>query len=171
MSVRDVPAPKLAVALHYVIARTHGLGFGAVKLNKTIFAADRESYRRYGRTVTGAVSYEKQKRGPVPNGVLKALAQLKKAGLVRDHQAMTSVGTRKEYLALTQPDLSNLTKEDVDVLSQAISVLRGLTADEASDQTHDALWDEVEMFGQIPISAAAFRPTEIDDDVLAWARA
>ena len=169
MDSATVPAPRLAPVLHYVIARTVGADFGAVKINKAVVAADREFFRRFGRTITGAASFQKQQHGPVPNGVLKALKALSVAGSVSKRSVMTPVGTRDEYLAHKEPDISAFTAEEVDVMNMAIASLERVTARQASEQTHDSLWEEVEMAGQIPVKAAAFSPSQVDEDTLAWA--
>ena len=169
MDIASIPSPRLCAVMHYVVARTAGAGFGAVKLNKAIVAADREFYRRYGRTVTGAASFQKLQHGPVPNGIRVAGKQLKDDGKIADHRVLTPVGTRAEFISLHEPDLRGFSAEEIDVLNMAIASLERLSAQEASDQTHDALWDETEMTGQIPVSAAAFPPGQIDPEALAWA--
>jgi hypothetical protein len=171
-SPHEEPAPKLAPVLHYIIARSAGLGFGEVKINKVVVEADAESYRRYGKTITGADSFQKQQYGPVPNGVLKALSVLKRSGKIVENPVQTPLGTREEYLPLQEPNLDEFSGQEVDVINMAIARLQRITALAASERTHDALWDETPMFGQIPIPAAAFRPSEvISDDVLSWALA
>jgi hypothetical protein len=171
ISAAQTPAPRLKAVLHYVIARVDGYGFGQVKLNKTVVRADIEFYRRFGRTITGAKSFQKQQLGPVPNGVLKSLKTLRDEGKVVSRNVSTSVGPRKEFAPLAEPPVSEFTAEEIDVLNIAISHLQRVTASEASDETHDLLWDEVTMMDQIPVSAAAFKPSQIDSDVLAWALA
>jgi hypothetical protein len=167
----EQPAPRLEAVLHYVIARTMALEFGAIKINKTIVGADAEFFRRYGRTITGANAFQKQQFGPVPNGVVKALASLKRAKKILPNPVYTPAGPREEYLSLEEPDVAQFDATEIDVMSIVIAGLQRLTANAASERTHDALWDEVPMFGQIPIQAAAFKPTEVDQDVLTWALA
>lgn len=169
MDAASVPAPRLAPVLHYVIARSQGADFGAVKINKAVVAADREAFRRFGCTITGASSFQKQQLGPVPNGVLKALKELRASGAVSKQSVLTPVGTRDGYLSHVEPDLSGFSAREVDVLNLAIASLERVSAHEASEQTHDALWEEVDMLGQIPVRAAAFPPSQVDEDTLAWA--
>jgi hypothetical protein len=157
--------------LHYVIARTAGREFGEIKINKTVVEADAEFYRRYGRTITGAEAFQKQKFGPVPNGVLKALGSLKRAGIISPRPVQTPNGPREEYVALAEPEIAQFTGEEIDVMNVAIGVLERFTARGSSERTHDVLWEEVPMFGQIPIRAAAFAPCEVDQDTLTWALA
>lgn len=169
MNAAAIPAPRLVPVLHYVIARSQGAEFGAVKINKAVVAADRESFRRFGCTITGAESFQKQQLGPVPNGVLRALKELRAAGAISKQSVLTPVGVREGYTSQAEPDLSSFSAREIDVLNLAIASLERLSANEASEQTHDALWDEVEMFGQIPVKATAFPPSQIDEETLAWA--
>ena len=165
----ETPAPRLVPVLHYVIARTAGRDFGEIKINKTIVEADAEFYRRYGRTITGAEAFQKLQFGPVPNGVLKAMGTLKRAKIITPRTVQTPRGPREEYVALAEPETSQFTGPEIDVMNVAIALLDRYTARGSSDRTHDALWDEVPMFGQIPIRAFAFAPCEVDQETLTWA--
>jgi hypothetical protein len=165
----ETPAPRLAPVLHYVIARSDGLGFGAVKLNKTVVRADVEFFRRYGKTITGAKSFQKQRLGPVPNGVVKVLKTLRAESKIAPRTVLTPAGERDEYVALIEPDVTKFTAAEIDVINLSISYLQRLSANQASEESHDALWEEADMFGQIPVRAAAFPPAPIDADTLSWA--
>lgn len=165
----QLPAPRLDLVLHYVIARTVGCDFGAIKINKAVVASDSEFYRRYGRTITGAEAFQKQQYGPVPNGVVKALKALRESGKIGRNPVQTPIGEREEYLPLVEPAVHEFSATEIDVMNVAIAGLLRFTAKGASDRTHDVLWDEIPMYGQIPIKAAAFAPVEADQDVLAWA--
>ncbi len=44
---------KTKTVIHYVISHTEPEKLGAVKLNKVMWRADVEHYRRYGKTITG----------------------------------------------------------------------------------------------------------------------
>jgi hypothetical protein len=167
--VFETPSPRLAPVLHYVIARSDGLGFGAIKLNKAVVRADVEFFRRYGKTITGAKSFQKQRLGPVPNGVLKALKRLVDDAKVAPRSALTPAGERNEYAALVEPDISRFTAAEIDVINLSISYLQRLSASRASEETQDVLWDEVDLLGQISVKAAAFPPAPIDEETLAWA--
>lgn len=171
MQIFERPAPRLGIVLHYVIARTAGRQFGGTKINKAVVAADTEFQRRYGRTITGAESFQKQKFGPVPNGVRKELGRLRASGKISNVPISTPVGVRDEYFSRVEPDLTAFEAREIDVLNLAISSLERLSANEASALTHDALWEEVEDFSQIPVNAAAFQPVEVDQEILSWALA
>ncbi|MBI1252086.1 MAG: DUF4065 domain-containing protein [Alphaproteobacteria bacterium] len=166
----ETPAPRLADVLHYVIARTEAYAFGQTKLYKVLWFADLEAFRRNGATITGASHYQKQKLGPIPNGALKALKELKESGRIAHHPVSTPFGQKNTYECLTTPSLDGFSPEEIDIIGVTIESLRSLDSDEVSNLTHDALWDEIDMFKQIPISAAAYRPEDVvDEETLAWA--
>ena len=107
--------------------------------------------------------------GPVPNGVVKALKRLTDEAKIAPRNVLTPAGERNEYAALAEPDVSSFTSAEVDVINLSISYLQRLSASRASEETHDALWDEIDLAGQIPVKAAAFPPAPIDEETLAWA--
>src|SRR5215831_1677028 len=70
---RIMSANRLAALAHYVIWRCNPAELGTVKLNKILWFADLEYYRRTGHTITGATAYTKLPHGPVAKGILEAL--------------------------------------------------------------------------------------------------
>ena len=70
------PDKKLAELILHVAIKSEGdPRFGMVKLNKLLFFADLEAYRRLGRSISDAV-YQRLEEGPAPRRmfpVLKAM--------------------------------------------------------------------------------------------------
>ena len=162
---------RTEVVAHYVIARAHPDKLGAVKLNKVMWFADLEAYRRFGRTVTGQLSYEKRQYGPVPNNIVKSIRRLEQADLIATRDVPTFGGTRREHVWLKKPDLSGFTAVEIDILNEAIDwVCEEHTAKSISALSHDALWEQAELGEQIPIGAATVVPDEIDGKDMEWAR-
>src|SRR5687767_11322566 len=83
---------------HYVIARSDPNKLGAVKLNKVMWFADLEAYRRFGRTITGQLSYEKRQHGPVPNKIVKSIRRLEQDEKIATRDVPTFAGTRREHV-------------------------------------------------------------------------
>ena len=155
---------------HYVMARSQPDRLGAIKLNKVMWFADREAYRRFGATITGQASYQKQRLGPVPNNIVRSVNRLEHDGKIVTRRAVTPIGVRREYLWLKQPDVSTFTPDEVDILNEAIDwVCNDHSAMSISDLTHDALWEAAELGEQIPIGAAIIAVDEVEADDLAWA--
>lgn len=156
---------------HYVIARSDENKLGAVKLNKIMWYADLEAYRRCGRTITGQTSYEKQKLGPVPNNIVRAIRHLEQTDVIKTRMVPTfGDRDRRQYVWLESPDLSVFTPDEVDILNEAINwVCDNHTAASISELTHDTLWEQAELGEQIPVGAATIVPDELDGDDIAWA--
>lgn len=155
---------------HYIIARADANKLGAVKLNKAMWFADLEAYRRFGKTITGQVSYEKRQHGPVPNKIVKSIRRLEQADKIATRDVPTFGGTRREYIWLKKPDVSVFSPDEVDILNEAITwVCEKHTAKSISELSHDTLWEQAELGEQIPVGAATVIPDEIAGADITWA--
>lgn len=171
-AVRSASQDRTEAVAHYIIARSQPDKLGAVKLNKVMWFADLESYRRCGHTITGQLSYQKQARGPVPNNIVRALNRLRDDDKIFTREVPVAGFMRREHLWLAQPDVSVFTPEEVDILNEAIDwVCNDHTARSISELSHDALWEEAELGEQIPIGAAAVAPDDLCGDDMQWALA
>lgn len=161
---------KLPKLVHYIVARARPDQLGATKLNKVLWFADLTYYRRYGRTISGASSYQKLQHGPVPNDVVRTVHLLKTEGKIAIRYADTPTGQRREFVWLEQPALDAFEAEEIDVLNEAIDwVCQNHSATSISALTHDALWQEIDMGSQIPVGAASVVADEVGDDDIEWA--
>lgn len=162
---------RTEVVAHYVIARANPNKLGSIKLNKVMWFADREAYRRFGRTLTGQLSYEKRQYGPVPNNIVRSTRKLEQDDAIATREVPTfGGGMRREYSLLKQPDVSAFSAEEVDILNEAIAwVCDDHTAASISELSHDALWQGAEIGEQIPVRAAVVIPDEVDGDDILWA--
>ncbi|HEX2764016.1 MAG TPA: Panacea domain-containing protein [Allosphingosinicella sp.] len=167
MAVQD----RTEAVAHYVIARADANKLGAVKLNKVMWFADLEAYRRLGHTITGQTSYEKRQHGPVPNKIVRSIRRLEQAEKIATRDVPTFGGiVRREHVWLKKPDVSGFTPDEVDILNEAIDwVCDHHTAHSISELTHDLLWEQAELGEQIPIGAATVIPDEIDGKDISWA--
>ncbi|MCW4462215.1 Panacea domain-containing protein [Sphingomonas sp. BT-65] len=155
---------------HYIIARADPNKLGAVKLNKVMWFADLEAYRRLGRTVTGQASYEKRQHGPVPNNIVRSIRRLEQSDKIATREVPTFGGTRREHVWLQKPDLSTFSADEVDILNEAIDWVCELhTARSISELSHDKLWENAEIGEQIPVGAAVVVPDDLDGTDIAWA--
>lgn len=156
---------------HYVIARADPNKLGAVKLNKVMWFADLEAYRRFGKTITGQCSYEKRQHGPVPNNIVRAIRHLEQNELIATRTVPTFGGMeRREHVWLKNPDVSVFSPHEVDILNEAINwVCDQHTAKSISELSHDTLWEQAEIGEQIPVGAATVVPDDLDGDDIAWA--
>lgn len=164
MKAHTIPADRLADTLHYLAARTLSHNLGLVRLYKALWLADIMHFRRTGRTITGATAYQKQRLGPVPNGALKAISALTAQGKAKMFSEPTPIAPMKMLVALSEPTIDAFDATEIHSISVALDIVRHMTADEASEMTHDALWSEIEMDGQIPIASAAIGELEEPND-------
>lgn len=155
---------------HYIIARADPNKLGAVKLNKVMWFADLEAYRRLGHTVTGQASYEKRQHGPVPNNIVRSIRRLEQSDKIATREVPTFSGIRREHVWLRKPDLSAFSADEVDILNEAIDwVCERHTARSISELSHDKLWENAEIGEQIPVGAAVVVPDDLDGSDIAWA--
>jgi hypothetical protein len=163
---------RLAAAAHYVIARTEPSELGATKLNKILWFADIDHYRRHGRTITGLSEYVRMPRGPVPDGISHALDILKEESSISERPARVYTYTRREFVWLKEPGLSRFDATEIDTLNVFIDIIRKQPAGFVSDVTHDdALWQELKDGNMMPVRAGAIITRPPSQEELEWAEA
>lgn len=163
---------RLATLAHYVIWRCDPADLGATKLNKVLWFADLESYRLTGRTITGAKSYQKRQYGPVPKGIMETLESLKSSAKISTSSENYFGFAKTMFMSLERPDISQLSAEEVAIVDMiAEAICRDHTAKSILDISHDALWEEIPLGGELPIGAAAMSPGEITPEDVEWAEA
>ncbi len=161
---------RLASAAHYVIARTEPSKLGATKLNKILWYADLEHYRKTGRSLTGAQSYVRLPRGPVPHCIDEALARLKADERIVERIARVHDYDRREFVWLQEPDLSAFDANQIDLLNVYIDLIKDMTAEKISAITHeDGLWKELDNGEPMPLGAGAVVPRVPTERELVWA--
>jgi hypothetical protein len=160
---------RLAALAHYIIWRCDPADLGSVKLGKILWFADLEHYRRTGRSITGATAYTKRQFGPVPKGILQALATL-------EHEHKVAVAKHNYYgypktmfLALERPDLQPFEADEIADVDAIADLVCKHTAASISEVTHDPLWEEIEIGADMPIGAASVIAGEITPEDITWA--
>jgi len=155
---------------HYVIARTPPDQLGATKLNKVLWWVDCAAYRHWGASISGLDTYIRLPNGPVPDGIREALDLLKRSGCVVEQSRPTPAGSRREFIALKEPPVAEFSAEEIDLIGQVITAVCCMTAAEASNASHDALWEEIPHLGLMPVAAGSVVTREVRPDDLAWAK-
>ena len=169
MSGSQTSRDRTEQVIHYIITHTRP-DLGATKLCKVMWFADVVHYRRHGESVSGQDSYERMPRGPVPNGFHDALRSLEKRKAIQKKPVTVFNFTRNEFHILERAKKKWFSKSAQKALHEAIETIRHLGAHEASEETHDFLWDELEDGEQMPIAAAAIVPAEVLPEHIEWAR-
>ena len=142
---------------------------GSTKLNKILFYADFEAYRKLGASISGEL-YQKLEHGPAPRRLLPAIEEMEAAG-------WCAWGTRDYYgfelrklLALREPDTSLFSGPELDIVNRVIQDLWELNATEVSDLSHRfAGWQAAELGETIPYETVFVgQPRPLSPEELAW---
>jgi uncharacterized phage-associated protein len=162
---------RLDKIIHYVIGVVPPDQLGSTKLAKMLWFADVEHYRLTGHTLSHADEYKKKDQGPLHADFYGAVDRLKKSGAIADRSSQTWAGVRREFLWLTQPDMTEFNGQELATLHSVIEQIRPLTAKQASDLSHVEPWHSAYHNERLPVAAAAVQFGEVDEDDLAWAEA
>lgn len=146
---------KLASAAHLLIARLPTDELGATKLNKILWFADCEFYFHHGRSLTGETEYVRKANGPCPVRIAEVLAQLKAQGAIVERAQPVAHYTRREFVPITQPDVSVFTSEEIDLLLGTALALAPMSARAASDLSHNDLWHATPPEGRMSVEAGS----------------
>jgi Protein of unknown function (DUF4065) len=130
--------------------------FGATRLNKVLYEADHEAYRRFGMPITGIV-YVKEKQGPVPREMGGILHDMHAEGLINIRQVPHPLAPNRKLRRVEPEREADLTFMSIDtrhVLDGVIMARWGESADSASARTHGIAWEIANMRDPIPYEAA-----------------
>jgi Protein of unknown function (DUF4065) len=163
---------KFKDAVLYTCHRCERSQLGAVKLNKVLYFTDMVRYAWAGAPVTGAI-YKKRKHGPTTDQLLPALRELVAEQKLQINDVNFFGFTKKEYVALAEPDITRLGKEEIVLLDQVIDfVCSENTAKTISEYSHQTPWEMVDFGQEIPYhSAFLLCPSEVSLEALEWAEA
>lgn len=161
---------KFNALVHFIIhvCSSRPEKLGATRLNKVLWFADVYSYQIYGQPITGG-TYVKRQYGPTPYSMLPALNQLETEGLIQIQEPQGWSLSPRLFLSLQEPDETLLTQADRRLAFLALQEILPLTAREASERTHDTIWDAAAMGEEIPLFATLATPGEISPEVIEWA--
>lgn len=143
---------KLAELMLYVARRSEGHStFGAVKLNKLLWAADFTAYGRTGAAITGQ-EYFKLENGPAPRKLVPIRKQLLDSGDAAIQKVQTYSGNPQERLiALRDADLSCFTGEQIAIVDEIVERCKRWTGTDASLWSHEfPAWNAAALKETIP---------------------
>jgi len=140
-----IGGPRVAAAVHYVIAKANSSKLGHVKLNKILWCADLEHYRWHGVTITGLQHYARTLHGPMSQDIVRAVGRLAREGKVEERTVMVTDYSRRQMVSLEDPDISMFAGAQIGILDKMINVIVPLTAGQLSRMNRDdPLWNELE---------------------------
>jgi hypothetical protein len=145
--------------------------FGSVKLNKILFYADRQTFARLGKPITGQ-HYQKLERGPAPRCLVPVRAELEKDGAIAIRSEPTVYGNPlRRILALREPNTDGFSVAELQIVDQIIHAMWEWDGTEASDLSHnDVGWKIVAMNETIPYETVFIDSGALTVDEKAYAR-
>ncbi len=143
---------KTVEALLYIVSR-----YGEVTrfhALKTLYFADREHLRRFGRPITGD-RYIAMDNGPVPSYAYNALKQdVPEPERERVVGALSpaDLSYHPAYRPHRDPDLSFFSRTDIECLEWAFDYCRGRSFGSISDETHThEAWKKAPLNGEMKV--------------------
>lgn len=128
---------KFAELLVYVVS-----GFeneptnGDTKLNKLLYFADVEAFRRTGRPISGA-RYKHQQRGPIAAPLWPVREELEGSRLEVSERRVGATGKQRRTKAIDSPDMSIFSEEETKIIDEVLERFRGCTAKQMEDFVHE----------------------------------
>lgn len=139
-------------------------GFGATMLNKVLYFSDFFYYAEHGKAITGA-DYQKLNYGPAP----KRLVPVRDALVAEGRAAIrtTEIGPYKQSRVepLVEADISSFSAEEIKMVDEVISMLRGSTAVGVSEASHRMMgWKAAQNGETIPYETVFLTKTAVSKD-------
>ena len=136
--------------------------FGAIKLNKILWAADFQSYARFREPVTG-VEYMRLPNGPAPKRMLPVKQKMKEDQVIAERQKQRYGYVQHRVTPLREADLSEFSGRDISVVDDVIREMWGETAKDVSDRSHDLAWKIAANKERIPYQAVFLSDEPLTD--------
>lgn len=161
---------KLKELVLYICQQANQKDFGATKLNKILWFADRTAYLTYGSSITGE-TYVKRQFGPAPKHLLRMQDELIAAKRLETREVQHFGKIRREFRALSPVDFSHFSAGEISLVDEIIQIICDkFTARSISEASHDDIWEMAQMGEEIPYCTVfADELGEIDDADMRWA--
>ena len=141
--------------------------FGATKLNKILYFSDFKAFAIAGSAITGA-AYQRLDRGPAPRPIVPLLREMEREGEIERTERRYFNLLQKRVVALRDPDLSDFTEQELEIVSRVIEELQLLNASQVSALSHlETGWQVARPGETIPYHSAYIsdrRPTQRELD-------
>jgi len=149
----DFDRERFKALVLYIIWRTsHREGFGATKLNKTLWFAEARTFEAYGKPISGE-SFVRDKHGPRSQHLSAACEELEKDGLVERFSEHFYDYEVTRYRAFQPPDVSRFSGEEIALVDWWIGFIDKHTATSISKLSHDYGWEIARMGEELPLYA------------------
>jgi hypothetical protein len=161
---------KLKATILYTCTLCEAAELGAVKMHKVLYFFDMLHYAQVGSPATGA-TYRKSAHGPTCDALLPMLREMEAAGEIRVREVDYFGYRKKEFHALTEPEIQRFSGAERALLDEVIDfVCRDNTAKTISDFSHGRAWEIAEFGEVIPYhSALHLFPDQVSLEAMDWA--
>jgi len=146
---------RLRELILYIASRSEGdFAFGKVKINKLLFYIDFLAYLNTGNSITGE-EYQALQQGPAPRGMKPTLDALEKQKEIAIKRDPDDPFAPHKIFALTSPDLSLFSADDIDRVNRVIDQFRNQSGTAMSNLSHKFVgWAFAQPRETIPYSMA-----------------
>ena len=128
-------------------------GLGSIQVRKALCIADAVHHSLHGKSIT-EVRYIKEKLGPVPDKEgYRCLVEMAISRKIEIHEQIMGPYTKNSYHAVSEPDYSVFTEDQIGILKYAAHIAFSHSSTALSSKTHDAVYDSIEMYDEIPLDA------------------
>lgn len=163
---------KFKAVVHYIChaCKNNPETLGKTKLHKILYFSDMLHYVETFEPLTG-VEYQKQPFGPTAKHLGWALKELEASKILSVEKENFFGLTKYSFESHKSPKSNLLSAHEQDLLDAVIDFVCGMTANEISDLSHQAPWENVKL-GDIISYESAFLlipPNEITQELKDWA--
>ena len=159
---------KLKEAVQFLASYCPPEELGNVKLHKILYFSDMLFFLHEGRPITG-VEYLKQKFGPVARHLTAAITDLASEHKIEVVEKEYYGYYKKSYIPVSGFDRQHLSEDEVALLTDVADFVRGKSAQEISEISHNAAWEAAEIGEVIPyFTALRLVPTEFTEEDRNW---
>lgn len=137
------------------------------KIFKILYFSDREHLAKYGTTITGDM-YVAMDAGPVPSKLYDILKIVRGDSYSQDLENFSSLFEVINWMYVKpkkEADLRKLSRNNIAVIEECISIYGNMTYDEIKEKSHDIAWRSTAKDYIINIKDIAYEAGLTDEDI------
>lgn len=150
--------------LYVCLASETDPAFGATKLNKILFFADRQAYLQWGHSISG-VEYQKLPNGPAPREMVCLMESMQEAKELLLVEREYFGHRQKKPIALREPCLTLFfNAEEIALIDEVVREMWTMNATQISNLSHDCLGWKLAREGEtIPYASALLESRDLTE--------
>lgn len=154
-------ARKLKELIVYISNRcANDSSFGAIMLNKILYYSDFRAFERTAMPITGT-RYFKIRHGPAPKALLPVRRELMDEGAITLDKVRIGDYNQIRTIAHRQAALSLFSDDEISIVDEVIEELRGKSAAQISEASHDVRWRALQMEDAMPYNFVALSSSAV----------